>query len=173
MRGSTQSTLSCHDWRRLSSLAFERECDAGQNLFSAKGFVIGKHAERSFGFAVVVIEDSDIAATSAAAKLAGSNVELQTSDTDRLQKGGWIKGTARELIDEGSRRVPLWIKVPPTYSLLPISPWRLFIRRLPTEVAAKQHNQSGISMIPECLTASFVADQAGLWIRFVNRGVIP
>jgi len=98
----------------MSSLAFARECDSGQKMFSAKGFVIGKGAVQSFGFAVAVIEGSDIVATNVAAKPGANSVELQTSVTGRLRKGGWTKGTARELIDEGSWRIPLWIKLPLT-----------------------------------------------------------
>ena len=70
-------------------------------MFSAKGFAGGKDAAQSFGSVVAVIVGSDIAATIAAAKPAGSSVERPTVVTGRLRKEGWINGTARESIDKG------------------------------------------------------------------------
>lgn len=105
----------------LSSLAFGRECDASHKMFSAKGFVIGKCAVGSFGYAVVVIADSDIAAMIAAVVAAGNSGDQPTSVTGKRRKEGWIKGTVREPIDEGWR-APLWIKVPLAYPLLSVSP---------------------------------------------------
>jgi hypothetical protein len=83
-------------------------------LFSVKRFAVG--VPRYFGSAVAAIAASNIAATIAAPKRAGSSVELQTSVTERLERGGLIRETAKENIGNGcGPHFPLWIKVPPKH----------------------------------------------------------
>ena len=64
--------------------------------------------------AAAVIVASNTAASTAATKRAGSNVELQTSVTEKLLKEGLINETDSEPIGGGGQHFPLWIKVPPS-----------------------------------------------------------
>jgi hypothetical protein len=101
-----------------------------------KGFAAGSSVGRYSGSADAAIEATATAATNAAAKHAGSNVELQTFATEELLKESWIKKTVRKRIDKERRQFPLWIKVPTTKFLLSLSSRRQFLRRLPPTLAA-------------------------------------
>jgi hypothetical protein len=139
-------------------------------MFCVKGFVGGAGVDRYSGSAAIAIAASNIAAAIAAAKRAGSNVELQTFVTGRLWKEGLTRGIARKPIDNGWPQFPLWIKVPPMNLVLAISSRRCIFLRLPPEKAANQHTQPEGFMNLECLTASFAAGQAVLWILFIHGG---
>jgi hypothetical protein len=139
-------------------------------MFSVNGFAGRKGVARYFGSAVAAIAASNIAATIAAAKRAGSSVELRTFVIGKLQKGDLINGIASGPIGDGWQQFPLWIKVPPTNLLLAISSRRCFPRRLPLKMAANKRTQPEGFMIPECLTASSAVGQAGSWILFIDGG---
>ena len=108
---------------------------------SVKGFAGGKGAARYSGSAVGVIAASNIAATLAAVKHAGSSVELRTSVIGELLKEGLINGTVSRPIGNGWQHFPLWIKLPPSSLLLTKSPRRFFSRRLLPEMAANKHTK--------------------------------
>jgi hypothetical protein len=110
-------------------------------MFSVKGFADGKSAARYFGSAVAVTEASNIAATVAAAKRAGSSVELRTVVIGKVPKGDWINGIVNRPIGDGWQQFPLWIKVPPTSLPLAKSPRRCFSRRLSPKMAANKHKK--------------------------------
>jgi hypothetical protein len=107
-------------------------------MFSVKGFAGQTGAARYFGFAVPAIAVSNTAATIAAAKRAGSSVELQTFVIGKLRKGDWINGIDSRPIVHGWRQIPLWIRVPPSSHPLAISPRRRFTHRSSPKMAANK-----------------------------------
>ena len=133
--------LSCHDRWPLSSLAFVREWTTQPKLFSVRGFAARKVAVPSSGFVGTAIAVSNTAATIAAAKRAGSSVELQTFVIGKLRKGDWINGIDSRAIGHGWQQIPLWIKVPPSSLPLAISSRRCFTHRSSPKMAAYKHTK--------------------------------
>jgi hypothetical protein len=83
-----------------------------------------------------VIGASNIAATDAAIKPAGSSAELPTVVIATAPKADWINGIVSGPIASGWRQFPLWIKVPPRNLLQARSPRRHRACRLPLKMAA-------------------------------------
>jgi len=118
-------------------------------MYYAKGFAAGPNVERFFGFVVLVIGASAIAATIAASKHAVPNVELPTFATGRVGMEGLTSGTGREPTDDDWHQFALWINLPQTHL-----PPAIFLRR------CFLHRQLHLFMSPECLAASSVANRA-------------
>ena len=138
-RLSRLSYLSCHDRQLLSSLAFEREWKKQPKMFSDKGFADGANVARSSGSAVVMIVVIVTAVTGVGKNHAANNVVQRTSVTENPQKQDLTKGIVSVPIDDASRNIPLWIKVPPENLPHAKSSPRCILRRIWQENAAN-HN---------------------------------